>query len=179
MENQNIESRKHLLVFCVAFPQDLTLEIKQTIGPLFNSTTTSIEKMAKIATLNEWKMFGEGRIFSFREKENSYDIFNMFQHIMHHYQHGKDQSIAYGVPHYGFDLLFVEIEKLHEENSIMIIDSYLLQNSFITNIEEMLGTTNLWLRGFYAQNAAVAELAKNMVQQNIKPAKQVVESEPE
>lgn len=171
MENENKQYKKRLLVFCSAFPQDLPVEIKQTLTQLFNSTITSIDRLTKQSELNSWNMFAEGHVFRFQERENSYDIFNTFQYIMHQHQQGKDPSIAYGVPHHGFDLIFVEVESIFEQDTIRIMDSYLIQNAFITSINSNNDITDVSLKGFYAQNPAIMELAKNILEQNILSAR--------
>lgn len=159
------KTEKRLLAFCVNFPQGLSAEFKQMFSQLINSELTSIVKLNGTAHLNGWTETVHTDIFTFAEKEDSYHIFDSLNYILETFQQGKNPSIAYGVPHFGFDLVFIEVVRKQDE--ITIIDSYLLQNSFIKELCTFNDKTRMSLQGYYARNAAVSELAKTLIEQNI------------
>ena len=166
MANEDTQPRKQLLAFCVAFPEGMVVELKQTFNQWLNSSLTTIERVAKEIDAGGWVSTIEGMFFTFLEKEHSYDIFYTLQYIVDTIQRGKNPSIAYGVPHYGFDLVFVEV--VCHGSQIHIIDSYMVQNAFLTKLGVSHGKTLVSLKGFYAQNESVAELARSLLEQNIR-----------
>lgn len=168
------KTEKRFLAFCINFPQDLPAEFKQMFNQLLNSELTYIVKLGAMGHLNTWTETINTEIFTFIEKEDSYHIFNSLNYVLENFQQGKNQSIAYGVPHFGFDLVFIEV--VRNQNEITIIDSYMLQNSFITELTTFNEKTRLSLKGYYARNAAVSELAKTLIEQNIQVVPQETQS---
>lgn len=169
IENLNNAPQKRFLAFCVNFPQDLPAHVKTMFNTLLNNNNTTLPRVQKESNIKEFPLMCDYLNFMFKDDANHLDIFYSLRSVMDQCQRGKNPSIAFGTPHHGFDLVFIEL--LFNEGAFFITDSYLIQNAFITQLEHYPeeNSVRAAFSGFYAENQAVADLAKTLIEQNIKP----------
>lgn len=177
MEDTNTERK--LLAFCVNFPQDMNVELKQLFNQMLNTDITTVNTLCREYRTDQYLDVVEYTAFNFKEKPNSYEVLNTLRYIIDAFHRGRPQSIAYGVPHFGFDIIFIEV--VREKDSVYIIDSYMIQNMFFTSVELIDDVIAAYVRGHYASNPKVAELAKTVLENNVQKAhefKQQAENPP-
>jgi hypothetical protein len=156
---------KQLRAFCVGFPDNFPDDMKSTFIDMLNATDTVIKRVSKDIPINDWPLFCEGDIFRFSEHNETYTVYNFFRKVIDQFQDGKNPSIAYGIPDYGFDLMFVELMTIGPGQE-SITDAYMVQNTFVTDATHDIATgkTAVKMKGFYAENDATMALAVALMQ---------------